>query len=292
MNRKTVMSRKTAMNGKAVVNGKTVVIGNESLSGKTAVSERVVMNEKAAMSEQTAMSRSHQTIKNSSNKKTNKEVVWLQLTAGQGPKECGWVVAQLQRKVIREAKTFSLKVELVESLAFEKNLRKQDLIEPDEFLSVLLRIEGEGASCFSKRWQGAIKWHGESPYRPKHKRINWFVGVESVELVNAQKVDMNKLQNEVRVESMRSSGPGGQHVNKTNSAVRVLHLPTGIRIRVDTDRSQHRNRQLAMERLSLILAAGFEKDEKESERLRWLNHYQVKRGNPTRTFVGSNFTER
>lgn len=250
------MSRKIVMNRKAVMNRKTVVSGNESLSGKTAVSERVVMNEKAAMSEQTAMNRSDQAIKNGSNKKIDKEVVWLQLTAGQGPKECGWVVDQLQREIIREAKTLSLKVELVESLAFDKALRKQDLFEPDAYLSVLLRVEGEGASCFSRRWQGAIKWHGESPYRPKHKRINWFVGVESVELVNAQKVDMNQLQNEVRVESMRSSGPGGQHVNKTNSAVRVVHLPTGIRIRVDTDRSQHRNRQLAMERLSLILAAG------------------------------------
>lgn len=280
------LNEKTAVSGKVVMNEQTAMSVNESLSGKADV------NGRAAMSEQTVMNRSHQAIKNGSNKKTNKEVVWLQLTAGQGPKECGWVVAQLQREIIREAKTFSLKVELVESLAFEKNLRKQDLIEPDAYLSVLLRIEGEGTSCFSKRWQGAIKWHGESPYRPRHKRINWFVGVDLVELVNAQKVDMNQLQNDVRVESMRSSGPGGQHVNKTNSAVRVVHLPTGIRIRVDTDRSQHRNRQLAMERLSLILAAGFKNDEKENERLRWLNHYQVKRGNPTRTFVGSNFTER
>lgn len=108
---------------------------------------------------------------------------------------------------------------------------------------------------------------------------------------SVQEIELKQLYKDVKVESMRASGPGGQHVNKTNSAVRVTHCPTGLQIRVESDRSQHRNRQLAMERLHLILLAGCTEDEKAQERLRWLNHYQVKRGSPTRVFHGLDFIE-
>jgi len=215
----------------------------------------------------------------------------MQLTAGQGPRETGWVVAQLLKKVIAEACDNGLRSEVVESLAFEKTLRKQSLIDVDAYLSVLIKVEGEGAKLFGQRWLGSIKWHGQSPYRPKHKRINWFVGVELIDIPDTKEVELKNLQKEVSFESMRASGPGGQHVNKTNSAVRITHRPTGIQVRVESDRSQHRNRQLAMERLQIMLAAGCTDNEKEQERLRWLNHYQVKRGSPKRVFHGLEFNE-
>jgi peptide chain release factor len=224
-------------------------------------------------------------------------VVWLQITAGQGPKECGWVVAQVFRKICQEAKsqTQSLKLELIETLAYDKVLRKQDMIEPDAYLSVLMRIEGQGAKAFSKKWVGDIKWHGESLCRPKHKRLNWFVGVVDIssEALKQDSFSINEqqLKQEVSFEAMRSGGPGGQHVNKTSSAVRITHKPTGIKIRVEAERSQHRNKQLAMERLKMILEQGISDDQKDHERNRWLNHYQVSRGNPLRTFIGSDFKE-
>lgn len=89
-----------------------------------------------------------------------------------------------------------------------------------------------------------------------------------------------------------TGGPGGQHVNKTSSAVRVTHRPTGMQIRIESDRSQHRNRQLAMERLQMILAAGEEAECRAQVRDRWLKHYQVKRGSPVRVFQGSEFREK
>ncbi len=216
----------------------------------------------------------------------------MQLTAGQGPKECGWVVAQLQQRIMREAILQGLTVERIESLAYEKMYRKQDLFEPETFLSVLLRIEGKGADSFSKQWEGAIKWQGESPYRPKHKRINWFVGVQLLEIPVIKSIDLQQLAKDVDMESMRSSGPGGQHVNKTNSAVRLTHRPTGIKVRVETDRSQHRNRQIAMERLQLLLSEEGKNEKKDQDRQRWLSHYQVARGNPTKIFHGSEFYEK
>lgn len=232
-------------------------------------------------------------------KKNN--VVWLQLSAGQGPKECGWVVAQLVRVLLRDAKNHGFSAECVERLAFDKAMRKQNLVEPDALLSCLIRLEAESLkdvgfkdqnlNTYTQSWVGPVKWQGESPYRPKHKRCNWFVGIESVFVTAPKSIDIKRLADEVTVEAMRSSGPGGQHVNKTSSAIRITHRPTGIQVRAESDRSQHRNRQLAMERLHMILAAGELEESHSLVRDRWLKHYHVKRGNPVRIFQGGAFEE-
>jgi len=225
--------------------------------------------------------------------KDDNEVVWLQLTAGQGPKECGWVVAKLCQRIMQAATRESIAIEIVETLAYDKELRKQNLIEPDAYLSMLLRLEGEMAVSFSKCWHGSIKWCGESPFRKKHKRINWFVGVILMEAPEDKKsLDSMNLSQEVDFECMRASGAGGQHVNKTNSAVRLTHRPTGIKIRVETDRSQHRNKKIALERLQLLIENEEEGVIKRNEKDRWLNHYHVNRGSPSKVFCGLDFTER
>lgn len=233
-------------------------------------------------------------------RKQNK-VVWLQLSAGQGPKECGWVVAQLMRVLLQDAQKHKMTAECVERLAFDKAMRKQSLIEPDALLSCLIRLEGGGLKdgvfndqhldAYVQSWVGPIKWQGGSPYRPKHKRCNWFVGVESVSVAVPKPIDINRLIGEVNVETMRSSGPGGQHVNKTSSAIRITHKPTGIQVRTESDRSQHRNRQLAMERLYMILAVGEAAQSGALLHDRWLKHYHVKRGDPVRVFQGLAFEE-
>ena len=218
------------------------------------------------------------------------------MTAGQGPRECGWVVGQVVKALLREAQEFSLDACIIESLAFDKVLRNQSLVEPESFRSVLVKVEGNFACDFARRWEGSIKWQGESNRalkkgRPNHKRINWFVGVVQ------HKAPLNANSEEIHgkdlcFEAMRSSGAGGQHVNKTSSAVRLTHKPTGIKIRVDTDRSQHRNKQLAVERLKMILAENEQHQAKKDIRDRWLKHYQVERGNPVRTFMGETFLEK
>ncbi len=220
------------------------------------------------------------------------EVVWLQLSAGQGPKECGWVVAQLMKQLLQDAQKHSILAEQVESLAFDKAMRKQNLIEVDAYLSSLIRLEGVGVESYVQDWVGPIKWQGESPYRPKHKRFNWFANIALVSVRGAKEIEIRQLAREVDMEAMRSKGPGGQHVNNTSSAVRITHRPTGIRIRVESDRSQHRNRQLAMERLQMILVDGEEAEGRTQVRDRWLKHYQVKRGSPVRVFQGPDFREK
>lgn len=223
--------------------------------------------------------------------KENKPVVWLQLTAGQGPKECGWVVAQLSRIVIKAATDDGLSAEVVEELAFDKTLRHQSVIEPDAFLSLLIRLEGNSAAAFARQWEGTIKWQGESIYRPKHKRVNWFVGAAITVMPDGQKVDISQLEKEINVDSMRSRGPGGQHVNRTNSAVRITHRPSGLQVRIESDRSQLRNKKIAIERLQILLSQQKDAENDSIERIRWLQHYTVQRGSPVRTFRGHEFLE-
>lgn len=220
-----------------------------------------------------------------------KENSWLTITAGQGPKECGWVVAQVCMKIEQDAIKQALSVDIVECLAFEKRLKSQGLVKPDSFRSVLIKLSGKGAENFVSDWEGEIKWQGESLYRPKHKRTNWFVAVKQVEQVRNSLNDINVIAKDVKLEAIRSTGPGGQHVNKTNSAVRLTHIPTGIKLRVDTDRSQHRNRKLALERLQQILIKARDAKRESVEQERWLSHHHVKRGNPQRIFVGVEFKE-
>ncbi len=220
-----------------------------------------------------------------------KNIAWLQVTAGQGPKECAWVVAQLERVILHAAEKVGFFAQRVEALAFDKLLRKQSVIETDAYLSLLIRLEGNDVYQFSQEWIGTIKWQGESPYRPKHKRLNWFVGIASVVMTESQKTELGCLSTEVDFESMRAKGPGGQHVNKTNSAVRATHRPTGLQVRVESDRSQHRNKQIALERLQLLLLQKSSDDKKSKEHARWLQHYDVNRGNPIRTFYGKKFVE-
>jgi peptide chain release factor len=216
---------------------------------------------------------------------------WIQISAGQGPKECGWVAAQVCNQMHKYAKSMNLSYEIIESTAFEKYLRKQDLIEADAIRSALVRIEGKQADKFVNAWHGTILWRGFSIYRPTHKRWNWFVGVKGTKANPANTPRFEQLKNEVKVDAIRSSGPGGQHINKTNSAVRLTHTPTGMTVRVDSDRSQHRNRAIAMEQLELMLQDKDAQTMQAINRDRWTTHLQLERGNPKKTFYGEGFKE-
>lgn len=92
-------------------------------------------------------------------------------------------------------------------------------------------------------------------------------------------------------DTLRSSGPGGQHVNKTDSAVRATHLASGISVKVQSERSQHANKRLAR----LLIAWKLEQQQQENSAAlksqRRMFHHQIERGNPRRTFTGMAFIE-
>lgn len=201
--------------------------------------------------------------------------LWLHITAGQGPIECAWAVIKALQQIEHEASLVSLEFRTLE-------------IEPGPEAgtahSALVSIAGGPAlKAFADSWRGTVQWIARSPFRPDHKRKNWFVGVEVLEPVDETRFDPK----EVRWETMRASGPGGQHVNRTESAVRVTHLPTGTQATAMEERSQHRNRKLALARLMQKLSEIDSKRQGDARERRWRAHQELERGNPVRIFRSS-----
>ncbi len=199
--------------------------------------------------------------------------VILHLSAGQGPRECEWVVAQLIEAFAREAAVQGLIAEPVEPVS-------------GPCPSALLRITGTGADAFAIARCGTIRWTGTSLFRPRHKRRNWFVGVHRL-AVTEEAAELD--DRDIRYESMRAQGPGGQHVNKTDSAVRATHLPTGLTTVSQDQRSQFANKKIARLKLGLMLDREHERQAASERANIWQRHQEVERGNAVRTYEGPRF---
>jgi peptide chain release factor len=198
--------------------------------------------------------------------------IWLQVSAGQGPAECAWAAVKTVEEIQREAAAASLEFRAVEIMPGR---------EPGTAESALLSIRGDAPlTGFVDSWHGTVQWIARSPFRPTHKRRNWFVGVEVLEPVDEARLAARDL----RWETMRASGPGGQHVNRTESAVRVTHVPTGIQAAAMEERSQHRNKKLAMARLVQKIEALNNGRVEQAREVRWRAHHGVERGNAVRVF--------
>ncbi|MBL4635404.1 MAG: peptide chain release factor-like protein [Kofleriaceae bacterium] len=115
-----------------------------------------------------------------------------------------------------------------------------------------------------------------SSSRSRRSRKRWFAGVSLHPTPKQVPVDIPPADVEIR--TSRSGGPGGQHVNTTDSAVRILHRPSGIRVRVTSERSQHQNRRLALNRLAAILAERQDKLTRGHKSEHRMNHYRFERG--------------
>lgn len=200
----------------------------------------------------------------------------IQITAGRGPAECTWVAAQVLKKVLEEAQSSQLEATVLQREAGSEN---------GTVASALVQLKGKSAAAFTASWTGTIQWIGQSTFRKMHKRKNWFIGVFEVEVEQA----VSLSEKDIQYQAMRSSGAGGQHVNKVSSAIRATHVPTGLSAVAMDSRSQHQNKKLATERL----AEKFRITELEQLKRRvtdqWENQLNVQRGNPTRVFTGSDF---
>jgi peptide chain release factor len=198
--------------------------------------------------------------------------VWFQITAGQGPVECAWAVIKVLEKLRAEAVAAGIETRTVEI--------ESGPAAGTASSALIAASGGAGLEPFAKAWRGSVQWIARSPFRPEHKRKNWFVGIAVLEPVEATRFDPK----DVGWETMRASGPGGQHVNRTESAVRVTHLPTGIQATAAEERSQHRNRKLALARLAKKIADRESGHRSEAREKRWRAHQELERGNPIRVF--------
>ena len=200
----------------------------------------------------------------------------IQITAGRGPAECTWVVAQVLKKVLEEAQEHGLKTNV---------LYREPGSENGTVESALIAIEGKGTAVFTASWKGTIQWIGQSQFRKMHKRKNWFIGIFEVD----KPKETAFQEKDIQYQAMRSSGAGGQHVNKVSSAIRATHMPTGTSVVSMDSRSQHQNKKLAKERLMEKLETVNLELMKNQFQTQWMNQMQIERGNPTRVFKGSDF---
>ena len=202
------------------------------------------------------------------------EKEYIQITSGRGPVECCRVVVLVMNKIVEQAKSKGYDVEVLEH---------EDGSNDGCMFSVTLVVEGENILPLKDEWEGSVLWVAQkNPFRPWHRRKNWFVGVHFFKPLQAGSIN----ESDITYETLRSSGPGGQNVNKVETAVRAIHVSSGTTVLASDMRSQSQNKKLARERLIMKLSAAEETKQLQQTHDVWMNHNTLERGNPVKKFKG------
>jgi peptide chain release factor 2 len=167
---------------------------------------------------------------------------YLEVNAGAGGTEAQDWAEMLQRMYTRWAEQHGYKVELLETSEGEQAGIK----------SATLRFNGPNAYGWLKTETGVHRLVRISPFDANARRQTSFASIWVYPVVD-DTIDIEVRDADLKVDTFRASGAGGQHVNKTESAIRITHVPTGIIVACQTDRSQHRNRATAMAMLKAKL---------------------------------------
>lgn len=199
---------------------------------------------------------------------------WIQITSGRGPLECQLLVKPVYEDLCRMATLAGFRLQVIDEEHSELVL-----------CSVVISMEGDQLDDWLKSWLGTIQWICKSPLRPFYKRKNWFIGCFELNGNTCMEFD----ERQVEFQTMRSSGAGGQHVNKVSSAVRAIYGPTGQAVQAMDTRSQWQNKQLAVERLRWLVYQANEAAKEKSKQEEWFNQLQIERGNPIRIYKGEKF---
>ena len=202
--------------------------------------------------------------------------ITLQISTAQGPAECQMFARFVLQRLLAEAEQQGIAADVQAALESKHGI-----------LSAVVGLSGTAAEALAEHWLGTVQWICPSPLRAKHPRKNWYVGVFRLP-------DVPPLPDDgaVRLQTCRAGGKGGQHVNKTESAVRATHLASGLSVRVESERSQHANKKRARLLLAQKLAEQRVEQAANAAGEQHATLYQVARGNPRKVFVGRGFQER
>jgi len=203
----------------------------------------------------------------------------MEINSGAGGTEsCDWV-SILLRMYLRWAERKGFEAEIIDS------------VEGDVagFKNVTVIIRGANAYGYLKSERGVHRLVRISPFDSNKRRHTSFASVDIVpELTEADEIEVNP--DDLRIDTYRASSAGGQHVNKTDSAVRLTHIPTGIVVSCQNERSQHQNREVAMRVLKArLMELDRQKKEEELAALRGEQH-RIEWGNQIRSYVFQPYT--
>ncbi len=198
----------------------------------------------------------------------------ISIHAGAGGTEaCDWV-AMLFRMYSRWAEQKGYSLETVDFLPGEEAGIK----------SVMAIISGDYAYGYIKNEAGVHRLVRISPFDANRRRHTSFASVDVIPEVEDD-IEIDIKENDLKIDTFRAGGPGGQHVNVTDSAVRITHLPTGVVVQCQSERSQYKNKQTALKVLKSRLYEVYQEEKLKKIEKNWDEKKDIAWGSQIRSYV-------